>query len=86
MALRGAVVSHDKWHLCILNVFGALAMLTPPPEGALSTAGSGPGATDLTSPLWADMKEEAQRLIHIKKVCRIKTPNDFSFNADGLVA
>lgn len=53
MALRGAVVSHDKWHLCILNVFGALAMLTPPPEGALSTAGSEPGATDLTSPLWA---------------------------------
>lgn len=39
MALRGAVVSHDKWHLCILNVFGALAMLTPPPEGTLSTAG-----------------------------------------------
>lgn len=28
MALRGALVSHDKWHPCILNVFRALAMLT----------------------------------------------------------
>jgi len=37
MALRGAVVSHDKWHLCILNVFGALATLTLSPEGGLST-------------------------------------------------
>lgn len=33
MALRGAVVSRDKWHQCIVNGFGALAMLTPPPEG-----------------------------------------------------
>lgn len=41
MALRGVVVNHDKWHLCILNVFGALAMLTPSPEGGLSTAGFG---------------------------------------------
>lgn len=39
MALRGALVNHDKWHLYILNVFGALAMLTLSPEGGLSTAG-----------------------------------------------
>lgn len=50
MALRGAVVSHDKWHQCILNVFGALATLTPPPVGA---AGIGPGTSNLTSPLLA---------------------------------
>lgn len=45
MALRGAVVSCDKWHQCILNVFGALAMLTPPPVGA---AGIRPGSSNLT--------------------------------------
>lgn len=31
MALSGALVSHDKWRLCILNGFGALAMLTRSP-------------------------------------------------------
>lgn len=43
MALRDAVVNLDKWHLCILNVFGALAMLTPSPEGGLSSVGFGLG-------------------------------------------
>lgn len=50
MALRGAVVSCDKWHQCILNVFGALAMLTPPPVGA---AGTGLGSSNLTLPVLA---------------------------------
>lgn len=40
MALRGALVSHDKWHLSILNVVGALAMLPLSPEGELSTGGT----------------------------------------------
>lgn len=31
MALRGALVSHDKWRLGILNGFGALATLTRSP-------------------------------------------------------
>lgn len=32
MALRGALVSHDKWRLCILNGLGALATLTRSPR------------------------------------------------------
>lgn len=32
MALRGALVSNDKWRLCILNGLGALATLTRSPR------------------------------------------------------
>lgn len=48
MALRGALVSRDKWRLCILNGFGALATWTRSPRVGwsaspdLSSLGSAP--------------------------------------------
>lgn len=44
MALRGALVSHDKWRRCILNGFGALATLTRSPGAGWSSS------LDLSSP------------------------------------
>lgn len=50
MALRGALVSRDKWRRCILNGFGALATLTRSPGAGwsasldLSSLGSAPRA------------------------------------------
>lgn len=38
MALRGALVSRDKWCLCILNGFGALATLTRSPGADWSSS------------------------------------------------